>query len=211
MPAPYRILIATDFSEPATLAFGEAISVAHRTEYPELHVVAVIDKEASELVPAEDRHASLTQIVDHMRDRLIAEAGRFLEARKGPPLRAIAHVRMGRIADEIANLATEIRADLVVVGTHGRRGMKRLVLGSVAEHTVRLAPCPVLVVRAKNFHAMDTVPEIEPTCPQCLKIREQTEGATWWCEGHISTPDAPHIYSRTERLDQPPSVSAFRS
>ena len=52
-------------------------------------------------------------------------------------------------AFEIAQLATDLEADLVIVGTHGRRALSRLVLGSVAEVAVRLAPCPVLVMRPK--------------------------------------------------------------
>jgi nucleotide-binding universal stress UspA family protein len=50
------------------------------------------------------------------------------------------------IADRILNMATAMQADLVVMGTHGRRGFRRLVLGSVAERFVRLASCPVLLV-----------------------------------------------------------------
>ena len=211
MSTPYRIVVAIDFSECAHLAFVEAITVARRYEAAELHIVAVIDKETSELVPAADRHASMTQISDHMRERLGAEAIRVLRANSAQPIPAVAHVRVGAVAQEICNLATEIRADLVVVGTHGRRGVQRLLLGSVAEKTVRLAPCPVLVVRTKDFRAMEGLPGIEPTCPGCLKIREETAGATWWCEGHIKTPATPYEYAHSYRVDVPPEVSPYRS
>ncbi len=211
MLTPYRIVVAIDFSECAHHAFLEAIAVAKQHTAPELHVVAVIDKEASELVPVADRHVSLIQISDHMRERLGVEAKRVLKGCDAQVLRSIAHVRVGAVAAEICNLATEIRADLIVVGTHGRRGMQRLLLGSVAEKTVRLAPCPVLVVRPKDFRAMDGLPQIEATCPGCLKVREETGGATWWCEGHIKTPASPHEYSHSYRLDEPPAVSPYRS
>ena len=211
MTAPYRIVVAFDFSDCSSLAFAEAIAVARQRTDPELHVVSVINKEASELVPVADRHASMTQISDHLRTRLTHGATQVLKAYAEPTLRTIAHVRVGAIAEEVCNLATEIRADLVVVGTHGRRGVQRFLLGSVAEKTVRLAPCPVLVVRPKNFAAMDSVPEIEPTCPGCLKVREETAGAKWWCDGHITTPASPNVYSHSYRLDQPPDVSPYRS
>ncbi len=211
MSTPYRILVAIDFSKCAHHAFVEAISIAKQHPAPELHVVTAIDKEASELVPASDRHASLIQISDHMRERLSVEAKQVLRASDAQQLRSIAHIRVGAVAAEICNLATEIRADLIVVGTHGRRGVQRLLLGSVAEKTVRLAPCPVLVVRPKDFHAMDGLPEIEAACPGCLKVREETAGATWWCEGHIQTPATPHEYSHSYRLDGPPAVSPYRS
>lgn len=211
MSTPYRIVVAIDFSECAHHAFLEAIAIAKQHKDSELHVVAVIDKEASELVPASDRHTSMLQISDHMRERLSSEAKRVLKGSAAEMLRSIAHVRVGAVAAEICNLATEIRADLIVVGTHGRRGIQRLLLGSVAEKTVRLAPCPVLVVRPKDFRAMDGLPEIEAACPGCLKVREETAGATWWCDGHIKTPATPHAYSHSYRLDEPPPSSPYRS
>ncbi len=54
---------------------------------------------------------------------------------------------IGFPAKDIVRLATEVQADLIVVGTYGRRGMSHLLLGSVAERVVRTAPCPVLTVR----------------------------------------------------------------
>ena len=57
-------------------------------------------------------------------------------------------LRTGAAYDEIVALATDERADLVVLGTQGRSGLPRALLGSVAERVVRLAPCPVLTVRA---------------------------------------------------------------
>jgi nucleotide-binding universal stress UspA family protein len=55
----------------------------------------------------------------------------------------------GLAATTVAAMAERAGADLVVVGTHGRRGLSRLVLGSVAEHIVRLSSCPVMVVRSR--------------------------------------------------------------
>ena len=56
-------------------------------------------------------------------------------------------VEVGDAADVICRVAERLRADVVVVGSHGRTGLGRLFLGSVSEHVVRHAPCPVLVVR----------------------------------------------------------------
>ena len=58
-------------------------------------------------------------------------------------------LRTGDPRDMILQTAKEIHADLIVIGTHGRRGISRFLLGSVAEAIVRSAPCPVLTVRAK--------------------------------------------------------------
>lgn len=56
----------------------------------------------------------------------------------------------GRLADAVGNAATEWQADLIVVGTHGRRGIGRLLMGSGAEQIMRQAPLPVLVIRAQD-------------------------------------------------------------
>jgi nucleotide-binding universal stress UspA family protein len=57
-------------------------------------------------------------------------------------------IAVGRPADTIVRLAREYHADLIVMGTHGRTGLEHMVMGSVAEKVVRLAPCPVLTVKA---------------------------------------------------------------
>ena len=62
-------------------------------------------------------------------------------------LTARATLRTGVPDQEIVGLARDERADLIVIGTHGRGGMNRVLLGSVADRVVRLAPCPVLTVR----------------------------------------------------------------
>src|SRR4029453_17474056 len=56
-------------------------------------------------------------------------------------------VRTGLAQEEIVNLATDERAELIIIGTHGRTGLNRLLLGSVTERVIRFAPCPVLTVR----------------------------------------------------------------
>lgn len=60
-------------------------------------------------------------------------------------------MRGGQPADEILNVVREEKADLIVMGTHGRRGLSRLLLGSVAEAVLRRAHCPVLAVKSPKF------------------------------------------------------------
>lgn len=62
---------------------------------------------------------------------------------------ALDFVQIGNAAAEIVNAARDWPADLIVIGSHGRGGLKRALLGSVAEAVMRQAPCPVLVVRSK--------------------------------------------------------------
>ena len=60
-------------------------------------------------------------------------------------------IEIGDVAKTICRVAEEINADVIVVGSHGRTGLERLFLGSVSEHVVRHAPCPVLVVRERRL------------------------------------------------------------
>jgi hypothetical protein len=98
-------------------------------------------------------------------------------------LRAFAHVRTGEPYREIVQLASDMEADLVVIGTHSRGGVSRLLMGSVAERVQRYAPCPVLTVKPKTVpHASD----IDPPCPDCHAVRVETSGARLWCDVHAN-------------------------
>lgn len=65
--------------------------------------------------------------------------------------RVFPHVRIGKALDTILQMSVDYDADLLIVGTHARRGVDRLLLGSVAEKLIRGARCPVLVARPKNY------------------------------------------------------------
>ena len=98
---------------------------------------------------------SLQEAATRLSDYVDAARRRF-EERRGHPLRlrCTTHLRAEVPAEEIVALAAEVGADVIVVGTHGRRGVRRWVLGSVAESVVRLADCAVLVVRQPREGAM---------------------------------------------------------
>ena len=114
--------------------------------------------------------------------------------------KVVTHVRVDAKAQEIAQLASDLEAELVVIGTHGRRGMSRVLMGSVAEACVRLAPCPVLVVRPKRPTPL--VPVIEPPCPACVNARLETKGATLWCEQHRERHGRRHTYNFVDRTNR---------
>jgi nucleotide-binding universal stress UspA family protein len=97
--------------------------------------------------------------------------------------RIVEHLAAGSAWKQILQLAIDLQADLVLVGTHGRTGVKRMVLGSVAEAVVRRASCPVIVVRPKDYHA-SVPPEIEPACADCLQTQRETGGERLWCAQH---------------------------
>ena len=138
-----KILVATDGSEDAALAVRAAIDLSNKTD-AELHVVHTWRNLQPATLPA-----VATDEYWRARKQYEQEAGELLEEQAERLRNAGAglHLREGRPADEIATLAEELEADLVVVGSRGVGTVKRLVMGSVSEAIVHLAPCPVLVMR----------------------------------------------------------------
>ena len=141
-----RILIATDFAESAEHALDYATELA-RTQAAELVLLHVY----VELPPyPEVASAQVAAIYEEQRRWVETALEERARRARGAGLLARPLVRTGSPAGVIARTAEEEGADMVVVGTHGRSGLDRLLLGSVAERVVRLAPCPVLVVKMKD-------------------------------------------------------------
>jgi nucleotide-binding universal stress UspA family protein len=147
-----KILAATDFSPTGDHAGAVAESLAKQLG-AELHLVHAIDIPLTMVTPYE------VTIPDNLirdsraaaRKKLDAGAAR-LAASGGPVPKA--HLTEVPAAPAIADLAREIGADLVVIGTRGHTGLKHVLLGSVAERTLRLAPCAVLAVKSEA-HQLD--------------------------------------------------------
>ena len=200
---PFVIVAATDYSETGELAVDRALELAAEHPSSEVHVLHVLPYNLPALAPEFNVRASApaTQPIAEAAERLETHVAKKFEAfsaqRKAAGLRVIPHLRLDSPALEIAQLATDIEADLVVVGTHGRRALSRLVLGSVAEVAVRLAPCPVLVVRPKMLPA--PVPTIEPPCPRCVETRAATGRRELWCEQHRERHGRRHTYHQGDR------------
>jgi nucleotide-binding universal stress UspA family protein len=91
---------------------------------------------------------------------------------------------LGRPAREIVALAARFDVDLVLVGSHGRRGLSKFFSGSVSEKVVRRAGCPVIVVRDKHHDPTLQDVEIEPLCPDCATTRFESRGHELWCARH---------------------------
>jgi nucleotide-binding universal stress UspA family protein len=144
MTRPMRILFATDFSDASKRAFREAISTSRRNgaELTIVHAYQLPNLGTPMLVSPDvydewDRR--LREAAEKRLRTLVEEAAR--EGVTATPLVLFGH------PDEVLVQAAEA-ADLLIMGTHGRRGLSRLVLGSVASRVISTAPCPVLTVRA---------------------------------------------------------------
>ena len=144
-----RILFPTDFSDPAKESQQYACTLAERfgAELHGLHVVhdPFHDVPASRVSWAVPDH-ELTQHVHSAHQHLLREMGEVWTERR----KAVCSVKVGLPVDEILRYAQEHEIDLIVIGTHGRRGLTHLLLGSVAEKLVRVATCPVLTVHPKG-------------------------------------------------------------
>ena len=143
-----RILFASDFSKVSTKACATAIALAKAThaDLTVLHVLVPI----TPLVP--EQYIAGTTL-----DKLNADARRWAQeqvakltarARKGG-VRASGLVTTGDPAEQIVRTARSKRAELVVVGTHGRTGLNRFFVGSIAQRVIASAQCPVVTVRGR--------------------------------------------------------------
>jgi nucleotide-binding universal stress UspA family protein len=141
------ILVPFDFSDTAERALGWAAKLQRSTGAPPLHLlhaitsrpIGTLDVSLEGLVP---NAAELAEL-----ERTMVEKARSLEAAAV----ATVWIRASNVGDIILDAAEHFGAELIVMGSHGRTGVKRLILGSVAEHVLRHAKCPVVTVRASHL------------------------------------------------------------
>jgi CBS domain-containing protein len=143
MPTLDLILVPFDYSAPAEAALRFAADLARIYE-ARLVVHHFLEPEV--LHTLGDYPVVKGDPVGEETERLRDHVERLLAARGRTPAHEIA-VGWGPPVLQIVDTAIERKADLIVMGTHGRSGIKHILLGSVAERTVRLAPCPVLITR----------------------------------------------------------------
>jgi nucleotide-binding universal stress UspA family protein len=148
-----RILVAIDGSETSQHAFEAALLLA-RENGAELQPLYVVDIPASTYSAPGIDPAGLDNAMREEGNAVTAAArAQMTHNHVSGEARIVDDFPLGHgVAHSILNAATDMNADLVVMGTHGRRGFQRLVLGSVAERFVRMACCPVLLVPALHEH-----------------------------------------------------------
>lgn len=137
-----RLLLATDLGQSSELATDWAFDLAHERG-AELLAVSVIDPQ--ELRQQTGRFGTRW---DQVRDRRQEAAQELVARGRARAVTVSFLVWTGDPAESIVAAAEAENVDLVVVGTHGRGAIGRMILGSVSEYVVRKAPCPVFVVRA---------------------------------------------------------------
>ena len=147
--APFRIkqiLVPTDFSDCSAKALQYALALAHQ------HGAAVTLLYVVQTVPAYGEYGAIGSVAAEAEMRTVGQERltRIIRDSIKGKITADGAVRTGSPSQEIIELAKNLPADLIVISTHGRTGLKHVLLGSVTEHVVRNAPCLVLVVREQE-------------------------------------------------------------
>jgi nucleotide-binding universal stress UspA family protein len=145
LSSPRHILVPHDFGEPAEYALSFALDLAQKLG------ARVTVMHAYEIMPAMGSGEGIWMSAEMLRE--IANAARtalddIVKRSARPGLEVKSVLRQGPPWSEIDAAAKELNAELIVMATHGRHGLARALLGSVAEKVVRTAPCPVLTVHA---------------------------------------------------------------
>ncbi|MGB2834759.1 MAG: universal stress protein [Candidatus Sulfotelmatobacter sp.] len=146
-----RILFATDFSPASIVALPYATAIA-RHFGAKIYLAYVIPPDAYDLIPVDERDPVLENIRAHAEGQMAAVRAR-------PLLKGLSHevlVDHGFVWPMLSAMAEKHEINLIVIGTHGRRGVEKMLLGSIAEEILRCAQCPVLMVGPESSVAPET-------------------------------------------------------
>ena len=159
MSAFRTILVATDFSESSQDAFDVALGIA-RDAGADVHVLYVVPDPLNLPWVVEGAGMDFIELQRTWMTDARRELAQLLTSRTVDPAKVKGTVALGAPAPEIIRHAAQWKADLIVVGSHGRGTMGRLLLGSVAQKVLHEAGCPVMVVPHRRPHAMATAREV---------------------------------------------------
>jgi nucleotide-binding universal stress UspA family protein len=143
-----RILVPVDGSPTSMAGLNEALRLA-KDQKAKLKLIHIVDELM--IFSSSEAGMNIEPIIESMKrggKRILDRAAKLAAARGIRPETELWENATGRVAEVLIGRAKRWRADLIVMGTHGRRGVNRLVLGSDAELVVRNSPVPVLLVRS---------------------------------------------------------------
>ncbi len=137
-----KVVVPVDFSSSTDKVVDYAMSVADKLEAEVLFFHAVNDFQGYDMMLVHPSFVSMTKDLEkESRQRVEALAKKYADR----PYGVSGDVAIGDAADEIIKYAGKENADMIIIGTHGAKGLEKILLGSTAERVVQKAPCPVLV------------------------------------------------------------------
>jgi nucleotide-binding universal stress UspA family protein len=145
-----RLLVALDFSDCSRDALRSALLIAQHTSPTELVLITVLDALADDEAQAERALNELETAVSGLHQMVESTIKETSHGKHPPGAKLHFTAVRGAPADQIIEQARAHHVDAIVMGTHGRTGLNRLLTGSVAEMVVRQAPCSVLTVKPKK-------------------------------------------------------------
>jgi len=155
-----RILVPVDGSDASWAALAHAARLVAGSQ-AELRVIYVVDEGRIGEVEEVSGHDALTRVMLQEGEQILKRAQEeALKLGVEPGSTELIHIRSGWVASAIVDDARGWGADLIAMGTHGRRGFSRLLLGSVAEGVVHAAGTPVLLVRGKDGNMAQVLEQV---------------------------------------------------
>ncbi|WP_456471829.1 universal stress protein [Methanocaldococcus sp.] len=141
-----RIVVPTDGSEVSMEAVNHAIHIAKKLN-SEIYAIYVVDISPFVGLPMEGSWEMITEVLREEGEEILKKV-KELGEKEGVEIKT--KMLDGIPAEEIVRFAKEKNADLIVMGTTGKTGLERILLGSVAERVIKTSPCPVLVVKKQS-------------------------------------------------------------
>ncbi len=159
-PGEYPILVCVQFDDTGHNALDMALRLAETHGNAPLHVAHIVgDTSTSGRGAVLDRHSQEFE-------QALRALDEFVMARlRDRKVTVKQHVRMGDVVETVFQLAYDYDAEVIVVGTHGRTGVRKLAFGSVAQRLVEAARCPVLIATPRDFTGMSQTLIPDPPRP----------------------------------------------
>lgn len=159
-----QVVVGYDFSQSGSAALHRAIDLAARAPCHVLHVACIVDRHAPLPGHARPGHVDYAYTERVQQELTDAIAQELHAADVQGRVHFFVHVRIGKPAEELLDLAREVGAELIIVGSKGLTGVERAIVGSVSERVVREAGCTVEVARPTSYEHVELVDvvEVEP-------------------------------------------------
>lgn len=197
MSKPYVMVVGVDFGKLADRAFSVGYGMCRLHPQAELYVLSVVNEAPDAYHEAETSVSAPTFTLESSARRLATHVDALMDALGAdltPGVRVVSLVMFDVPVLAITGLARDLQADIILVGTHGRRGLARWLLGSVAEGILRHASCPVFVIPPSSEDPSPLL--IEETCTACVATRANSEGRELWCPPHRGREGRRHTHHR---------------